>query len=119
VTAPTVQPKVAGFGSLLPALSTATTANLCGPAAKLLKAAELLQLENGLLSRLHWKPAMGLVPCVAVNVNRREVENVVPPFVNMAPLPSTAEIVMVCGGCRRVVEITQYLRQNWLPICYH
>jgi len=84
-----------------------------------LKRAGLEQEENVLLSRLHSKLATGLVPAVAVNVNRIELENVVPSLVNVAPLPSTAEIIMVCGGCRRVVEITQYLRQNWLPICYH
>ena len=46
VAVPIVQPKVAGFGSLFPAVSTATTANLCGPVARLLKAAGLVQLEN-------------------------------------------------------------------------
>jgi len=82
----------------LPALSTATTANLCGPAARLLKTAGLLQLENGLLSRLHSKPATGLVPALAVNDILMEVESVELPFARVSPLPSTAEVIVVSGG---------------------
>ena len=93
-----VQLKIAGFGSLFPAVSTATTANLCGPAARLLKAAGLLQLENVLLSRLHWKPAIGFEPCVAVNAILIELEVVVPPFCTVAPLPSTADVIVVFVG---------------------
>ena len=78
VTIPIVQLKVAGFGSLFPAVSTATTENLCGPAATLLRATGLLQLENGLLSKLHWKPAIGFEPCIAVNAILIELEVVVP-----------------------------------------
>ena len=80
VAVPIVQPKVAGFGSLFPAVSTATTANLCVSVARLLNDTGLLQLENGLLSRLHWKPAIGFEPCVAVNAILIELEVVVPPF---------------------------------------
>ncbi|PWU81734.1 MAG: hypothetical protein DLM72_05390 [Candidatus Nitrosopolaris wilkensis] len=89
--------------------STATTATLCGPTARLLKDAGLLQLENGLLSRLHWKPAIGLVPAVAENVILIELEVVVPPFCIIAPLPSTAEVMVVSGGIGEIVivEITE------------
>ena len=64
----------------------------------MVRVAGLEQEENALLSRLHSKLATGLVPAVAVNVNRIELENVVPPFVIVAPLPSTAEVIVVSGG---------------------
>ncbi|MGB7954516.1 MAG: hypothetical protein WCF23_11090 [Candidatus Nitrosopolaris sp.] len=68
------------------------------PAARLVRVAGLEQEENALLSTLHSKLATGLVPAVAVNVNRIELENVVLPFVIVAPLPSTAEVIVVSGG---------------------
>jgi hypothetical protein len=75
----------------------------------LVRVAGLEQEENALLSRLHSKLATGVVPTVAVNVNRIELENVVPPFVILAPLPSTAEVIVVSGGIGGVVvvEITE------------
>lgn len=63
--------------------------------------------ENALLSRLHSKPAMGLVPGVAKNVMRIECETVVPPFNTVAPFPSTTEVIVVCGGCEAAVAITE------------
>ena len=98
VTAPTVQLKIAGVGSLFPAVSTATTANLCGPVTRLLKTAGLLQLENVLLSRLHWKPAIAFELCVAVNDILIELELVVPPFCTGVLLPSTADVIVVFVG---------------------
>jgi hypothetical protein len=64
----------------LPAVSTAATTNLCGPVVRLFNAVGLAQLENGLLSRLHRKPAIGLFPGLAVNVKVIEFDNVVQPF---------------------------------------
>ena len=49
-----------------------------------------------------------LVSPVAVNVNVIVLDDEVPPFVNLAPLPSTAEVIVVSGGIGEVVlEITE------------
>ncbi len=82
----------------------------CCLAAKLLKVivptllvAAVPQGEKGLLSRLHWNPAIGLEPAVACTLNIMDVEEVEPPFDTVLPLPSTADIIVVlCGGCRYV-----------------
>ncbi len=70
------------------------------------------QLENALPSKLHSKPAIGLVPGVAVTWNVIDVETVEPPFCTGLPLPSKAEVIVVCvGGCI-VVAITETVFQR-------
>jgi len=43
---------------------------------------------------------MGLVPAVDVTWNVMDIETVEPPFCTGFPLPSVAEVIVVCvGGC--------------------
>ncbi len=72
----------------------------------------LAQLENGLLSTLHWKPAIGLVPGVAVTWNVMDVEGVLLAFCTAAPLPSVAETIVVCVGGR--IPITETVFEHVL-----
>jgi hypothetical protein len=53
-----VLPKLAGFGSLSPVLSTSTTVNLFFHNGTLSKRVGMLQLKNGPLSRPYWNPEM-------------------------------------------------------------
>ena len=56
--------------------------------------------ENALLSKLHSKSAMGFVLGVALTSNVMDVETVELLFCTGFPLPSVAEVMVVCvGGC--------------------
>lgn len=76
-------------------------------------------MENELPSRLHSKLAKRLEPGVAVTWNLIDVETVELPFCTGFPLPSRAEVIVVCvGGCTGVVEMTETSLPGALAIGY-
>ena len=65
----------------------------------------IAQLENEPPSELHSKPAVGLVPGVAVTWNAMDVETVDPPFCTRFPLPSVADVMVVADGGVTIVQM--------------